>query len=407
VAPFLRFAYSLEKMTDYSKWDSKATKLVSEAEEEEAREKVENDRALGLEGGPKGPPTAKAESEMKELGDHSEKRKEFIQWSKGREVAITHESQSEPIELSDAEFENKAVRLVGCKDVTYIVPEQNKLVKLFLDKCVNVKVKVLGTLITSCMEACRCSEVDLQLAVPLGTMQVDECSKPLRVLFSERDHVCEFYHQNSPGLSVGWEVDKFHNVGNTEDAQFHTRLAAESAMEPLITNPVRRGEGEFPTTFKTSSEATGACTKKDAKDLEPEPSVQAPVSDELKQQANAKREAGNNMFRANDFMQAAMEYTESVRLDPTVAAVWGNRSQCWLKLGDHDKALADAIKCTEIDASNAKGWFRRGMSLHAMQRYQEALPALLEAEKLDPKNKQIPEAIKFAQLMCRRQAGGA
>jgi len=75
-----------------------------------------------------------------------------------------------------------------------------------------------------------------------------------------------------------------------------------------------------------------------------------------------------------------------------------------LKLGDHEKALADAKKTTEVDPSNAKGWFRQGMALHAMKRYPEAIPVLLEGEKLDPTNKQIQDAIKMAQLMARKEA---
>merc|ERR1712187_358352 len=125
---------------------------------------------------------------------------------------------------------------------------------------------------------------------------------------------------------------------------------------------------------------------------------------ELKKKAEEKRLAGNEMFRANDFMQAAMQYTEALGIDPNMATVWANRAQCWLKLGDPEKSLVDATRCTEVDPKNPKGWFRKGISLHAMKRYPDAIPALVEAEKLDPKNKQIPEAIKMAQLMARKLA---
>merc|ERR1711871_439603 len=111
------------------------------------------------------------------------------------------------------------------------------------------------------------------------------------------------------------------------------------------------------------------------------------------------------MFRASDFMQAAMAYTEALNLDDSCAPIWANRAACWMKLGDHTKSLADATKCTEVDPSYAKGWFRKGMSFHAMKNYREAIPALLEAEKLEPTNKQIVEAIKMSQLMARKDAG--
>lgn len=385
--------------TNFSAWDSKASKLERELKEEEEREKAENDKALGLEGGPKGPPTAKAENEMKDLGDHSSKRKEFIDWSKQREVTVTHETRDEPIVLDGEEVKNKCVRISGSEGVTYTIPEGSGVVKLCVDKCKHVNVQVNATLITGTIEAYRCEDVTIEIATPVSTLQVDECEKPLRVCYADREHVGCVYHQNSPGLSWGWGYGPdaaVQIIGVAEAAQFCTRLDGAN----VLTQPVRRGEGEFPIDLPGSGGNTTGIGVVE----QPEPEA-APKTEEEKLQAEEKRLKGNEMFRANDFMQAAMEYTEAVRLNPMMSAAWANRSQCWLKLGDHEKALEDAIKCTEVDPTNAKGWFRKGMSLHAMQKYPEAIPALLEAEKLEPNNKQIPEAIKMAQMMARRQAG--
>jgi hypothetical protein len=394
-------------MTNYSSWDSKAASLLREAEEQDKEEEAAATKALGLEGGPKGPPTAKAETELNELGKHSDERKEFIDWSKQREVTKTHTKQEESIILEGDEVKDKSVRLSSCEDVTYIVPEGSGVVKLVLDRCTRVKVEVLGPIITSTIEIVRCADTTFELAVPMGTIQVDECVKPVLVNFAERDHVGCLYHQNSPGLSVsfGGVGAKLDVVGKSGEVQYYTRLAGPGGSQGLITDFVRRGEGEFPMDLPGDKVGAriagypGACEQ-------PEPEA-APAAEERKRQAELKRQSGNDMFRANDFLQAAMEYTSALELDPTICALYANRSQCWLKVGNHEKALEDAIKCTEVDPSNAKGWFRKGMSLHAMERYPEAIPALLEAEKLDTKNKQIPEAIKMAQLMARKQASGA
>jgi len=383
-------------MTNYNKWDSKATALVREADEQEKEEKLANDKALGLEGGPKGPPTAKAESELKELGEHSEKKKEFIDWSKKKEVDFTHAPQEEPIILEGEEVKDKAVRLTASKDVTYVIPEGAGVVKLMLDKCTGVRVRVLGSIITSTVEAVRCANVTFELAVPVGTFQVDECTSPVEVSFAERDHVGLIYHQNSPGLSVSIGGAAAEIVGMSGEVQKFTRITAYG----LTTNFVQRGEGEFPVDLPGDHLGSGHNT---IPVEQPEPET-APAAEERRQKCQAKREAGNAMFRANDYFQAAMEYTSALDLDPTISALYANRSQCWLKLGNHEKALEDAEKVTELEPANPKGWFRKGMSLHAMKRFQEAIPALLEAEKLDPKNKQIPEAIKMAQMMCRRSA---
>lgn len=388
-------------MTNYNAWDSKATALVREADEQEKEEKLENDKALGLEGGPKGPPTAKAESELKELGEHSEKKKEFIDWSKKKEVDYTHAPQEEPIILEGEEVKDKLVRLTSSKDVTYVIPEGAGVVKLILDKCTGVRVRVLGSIITSTVEAVRCANVTFELAVPIGTFQVDECTSPVEVNFAEQDHVGRIYHQNSPGLSVSIGGAAADIVGKTGEVQHFTRITSAG----LTTNFVQRGEGDFPKDLPGDHLGSGFNTV-DGVRLpveQPEPET-APAAEERRQKAEAKRLAGNEMFRANDYFQAAMEYTRALELDPTISALYANRSQCWLKLGNHEKALEDAEKVTELEPANPKGWFRKGMSLHAMKRFQEAIPALLEAEKLDPSNKQIPEAIKMAQMMCRRQA---
>ena len=101
-------------------------------------------------------------------------------------------------------------------------------------------------------------------------------------------------------------------------------------------------------------------------------------------------------FRASDFAQAAALYSLALELCPELASAWANRSQCFLKLGDHEKALADARRCSEVEPENCKGWFRQGVALHALGRYREAIEPLLEAEKLEPSNKQVQDAIRMA-----------
>mmetsp|Transcript_8496 Transcript_8496/g.20140 ORF Transcript_8496/g.20140 Transcript_8496/m.20140 type:complete len:386 (+) Transcript_8496:52-1209(+) len=384
-------------MTNYRAWDSKADALCREVEEEDRKEQAANNEALGLTDGPKGPPTEKAEKEVEQLKDHSQKRNEFIDWCKDREVSVSHTSHTSPseeVELSVEEFKRKAVRIKNSTGVTYVVPEGAELIKLMLDNCSNVKVHVRSSLITSTAELYKCSNLELTLDHPLGTVQVDECPESVLVKFAERDHVGKFYHQNSPGLSVSWGLSgpaAAQTVGRAGAFQLLTRVAGDS----LRTEPVRRGEGEFPLDFVQN----GAAPQE-----QPEPEA-APAAEQRRQEAEKHRLAGNDMFRAADFAQAAALYSLAVEKAPDLASAWANRAQCWLKLGQPEKALADAKRCTEVEPTNPKGWFRQGMSLHAMKRYPEAIAPLLEAEKLEPTNKQVVEAIKMAQLMARKSAG--
>ncbi|CAE7826166.1 HOP1 [Symbiodinium sp. CCMP2592] len=128
----------------------------------------------------------------------------------------------------------------------------------------------------------------------------------------------------------------------------------------------------------------------------------------VKMTTSANYFEGNHRMQSNSFCVNTRRVRRNLSYHtdgaPDLGAVWANRAQCWLKMGDHEKACADAEKCTEVEPMNPKGWFRKGISLHAMQRYAEAIPALLEAEKLEPSNKQILDAIKMAQLMARKSA---
>ena len=47
--------------------------------------------------------------------------------------------------------------------------------------------------------------------------------------------------------------------------------------------------------------------------------------------------------------------------------------------------------------------FRRGLALHALGRYREALPELGKARDLEPKNAQVADAIRFAEMRLNRR----
>jgi len=152
-------------MTNFAAWDSKATALVREAEKQDDMEVAESTLALGLQGGPTGPATAKAKSELEDLSNHSSQRKEFIGWSQQRELSLSHKAQEGPVELNGPEFQNKALRIQGSVDTIYVVPENSQIIKLMLDNCKRVQVCVLGSIVTSTVECVRCEDVDLELKV--------------------------------------------------------------------------------------------------------------------------------------------------------------------------------------------------------------------------------------------------
>ncbi|KAL3817546.1 hypothetical protein ACHAXA_003719 [Cyclostephanos tholiformis] len=83
--------------------------------------------------------------------------------------------------------------------------------------------------------------------------------------------------------------------------------------------------------------------------------------------------------------------------------VLSNRSACFLKLGHHEKALTDGIDAERLDPMYVKGIFRKGLALHAMGRYEEAIASLASAQKIEPKNKQIKQALGFAEMRMTQE----
>lgn len=381
-------------MTNYAKWDKKATAITREVEQEDIREKMQNDAALGLSGGPAGPPTAKAKQQLGELEHHSEEKKAIIESMESREVNFSCGPQEEPFVLQ--EVDHKGVRLQDSQECTFVIPANAGVLKVFIERCQNCRIRLEGKVRTSSVEVWKCQGLVIEVQQSLGMLQIDECLGPVQIVYSSQEHFGDIYHQNVPGLSAGWGEASW-SIGRASQVQHVTRLSGATEAEPLCTVEVSRNKNDFPLTVPTP---------KYCGQPEQEP---PPASDKNREvasvQAREMKEKGNSAFRASDFMQAAAYYSQALDLDSCAHTVWANRAQCWLKLGNHEKALADAIRCTEICPEYAKGWFRKGISLHAIGRYAQAIPALLEAEKLDPKNKQVADAVRMAQLMARKLGG--
>lgn len=126
---------------------------------------------------------------------------------------------------------------------------------------------------------------------------------------------------------------------------------------------------------------------------------------------------GNEAFGSGEYAQAVLLYTLALDKADELPEqsenngkalfprhiVLSNRSAAFLKLGDHQKALEDACSAEQLEPTYVKGVFRRGLALHAMGRYQEAIEALAAAHKIEPKNKQIKQALQFAEVRMTQE----
>lgn len=74
--------------------------------------------------------------------------------------------------------------------------------------------------------------------------------------------------------------------------------------------------------------------------------------------AEERKNEGNNLYKAREYKLALRCYSDAVQLCPNNASYLGNRSACFMMLGNYQEALRDARKSILIDPSFEKGFVR-------------------------------------------------
>uniref|UniRef100_A0A453JG56 Serine/threonine-protein kinase BSK1-like TPR repeats domain-containing protein n=1 Tax=Aegilops tauschii subsp. strangulata TaxID=200361 RepID=A0A453JG56_AEGTS len=99
--------------------------------------------------------------------------------------------------------------------------------------------------------------------------------------------------------------------------------------------------------------------KMEIKQLEDDNFVKERVSD-LKRQAD-------EAFKKQDYLNASVLYTQALKMDNFDAKLLSNRSLCWLRMGDGQRAFDDATKCKRLRPKWAKAHYRQGSALMFMK----------------------------------------
>ncbi|XP_062204496.1 hsp70-Hsp90 organizing protein 2-like isoform X2 [Phragmites australis] len=64
-------------------------------------------------------------------------------------------------------------------------------------------------------------------------------------------------------------------------------------------------------------------------------------------------------------------------------------SLCWLRLGDGEKALDDAVECKQLRPKRAKAYYRKGAALMLLKEYGSAYDTLYRGLELDPESEEM------------------
>lgn len=116
--------------------------------------------------------------------------------------------------------------------------------------------------------------------------------------------------------------------------------------------------------------------------------------------ADQLRVMGNEAFSKREFKKAAKIYRDAIKLAAS-PVLYSNRAQCFINLGDWDRALKDTEEGLRLNAENrvrVKLLFRKAVILKSTNDCVNSKLTLEEALGIDPNNKQVIElmnSLKF------------
>jgi histone-lysine N-methyltransferase SETD3 len=85
------------------------------------------------------------------------------------------------------------------------------------------------------------------------------------------------------------------------------------------------------------------------------------------------KDEGNRFFLKKEYDVALIYFTKAIEYDPINKIFYSNRSACHLARGNYQMALKDAVKCTELDPTYVKGYYRAALAHYEMNQLETAL----------------------------------
>lgn len=120
---------------------------------------------------------------------------------------------------------------------------------------------------------------------------------------------------------------------------------------------------------------------KEMKDVQKNSPV--PNTEDIVKKSTELAVIGNQFASSGHFDMAVKYFTDAIKYNPAEFRLFGNRSFCYEKIQDYEKALADAELALNMSPGWVKGLYRKGRALAGLKRYDEAAQALKEVLRLD------------------------
>jgi stress-induced-phosphoprotein 1 len=103
---------------------------------------------------------------------------------------------------------------------------------------------------------------------------------------------------------------------------------------------------------------------------------------------------GNDSLNNENYDEAIKFYTQAIDLDSSNHILFSNRSAAFIQKEMFVEALNDSLKTISLKNEWPKGYFRKGMALKLLKKFDEAINAYTEGLKLEECNQQLKDEIK-------------
>ncbi|THD20347.1 Suppression of tumorigenicity 13 (Colon carcinoma) (Hsp70 interacting protein) [Fasciola hepatica] len=107
------------------------------------------------------------------------------------------------------------------------------------------------------------------------------------------------------------------------------------------------------------------------------------VTEEMMEQADAKRAEAQSKLSDGDIDGAIQLFTEAIKLNPTSALLYARRANCFYKLKKPCAAIRDCDKAISLNPDSAQPYKWRGFSRKLLGKWEEAYNDLQMSLKLD------------------------
>lgn len=146
------------------------------------------------------------------------------------------------------------------------------------------------------------------------------------------------------------------------------------------------------------------------------PSIKQALADEAKKTgsqsnpahnpAEVEKEKGNKYYAEGKVKEAIEAYGAGIDFDPnsnTAAILYSNRSMCYIKLGEWEKAEKDASMSLQLNSGYAKAYYRRAVARKNLGRLKEAKTDLESVLALCPNDASANQELEVVKKLLQAE----